>query len=280
MLDIYMLVTAVLVNAAVAALSYFAGAVNFSGVVGGFIVGSVILYCGGWGAFGLLVIFFVFGSLATKLGYRKKADLGVAQEDKGRRGARHAFANCGAPAAAALVFRLGSHLLGGDYRWALVAFAGAFATAIFDTVSSEIGQLYGKHPFLITTLRPVPVGTDGAVSVEGTLAGLAAGAALGAAGYRDDVREYNRRHRLSRQAHQQRAFELYQHGCGRGGRGASVHTISINGVGRRRIPPVFGTAGRKNTVQVRSFRKRRGNPNQSRFFPSLARRGKSRRGAN
>ena len=80
------------------------------------------------------------------------------------------------------VFR-GGWLSGADVRWALAAFAGAFATALFDTVSSEIGQLYGRHPFLITTLKRVPVGTDGAVSAEGTLAGLAAGAVLGALGW-------------------------------------------------------------------------------------------------
>ena len=55
------------------------------------------------------------------------------------------------------------------------------ATAVFDTVSSEIGQVYGRHPFLITTFRRVPPGTDGAVSLEGTLAGLAAAAVLAGA---------------------------------------------------------------------------------------------------
>jgi len=63
-----------------------------------------------------------------------------------------------------------------------VAFAAAFATAAADTVSSEIGQLVGRRTFLITTLRPVPRGTDGAVSLEGTLAGVAAAIAIGALG--------------------------------------------------------------------------------------------------
>ncbi|CAN0409503.1 unnamed protein product, partial [Ectocarpus sp. 13 AM-2016] len=33
-------------------------------------------------------------------------------------------------------------------------------------------QAYGKHTFLITTFKPVPAGTEGAVSLEGTLAGV------------------------------------------------------------------------------------------------------------
>ncbi len=177
-----LLAAAVVVNAVLAAASFAAGAVDVSGVIGGFAVGFVILLCGGWEAFALLVVFFVLGSAATKLGYRKKEALGVAQEKKGRRGAKHALANCGAPAVAALVFAWGISAGHQDMDWALAALAGAFATALFDTVSSEIGQLYGKHPFLITTLKRVPVGTDGAVSVEGTLAGLAAAVVLALVG--------------------------------------------------------------------------------------------------
>jgi uncharacterized protein (TIGR00297 family) len=62
--------------------------------------------------------------------------------------------------------------------WA--AFAGSFATAASDTSSSEIGQLLGRHPVSPRTLRPVPVGTEGAVSIEGLLAGLVASSFIGA----------------------------------------------------------------------------------------------------
>jgi len=65
-----------------------------------------------------------------------------------------------------------------------LAFAGAFATAAADTSSSEIGQLLGRRTYLATTFRPVPRGTEGAVSLEGTTAGILASlviAALGAA---------------------------------------------------------------------------------------------------
>jgi uncharacterized protein (TIGR00297 family) len=60
------------------------------------------------------------------------------------------------------------------------------ATAAADTCSSEIGKAYGRRTFLITSFRPVPPGTEGAISLEGTLGGLlgavlvaAVGAALG-----------------------------------------------------------------------------------------------------
>jgi uncharacterized membrane protein len=41
-------------------------------------------------------------------------------------------------------------------------------------------QAYGKTTYLITNLKLVPRGTEGAVSLEGTLAGLGAAAAYAA----------------------------------------------------------------------------------------------------
>lgn len=183
-MDYWRLLVAVLVNGALAGASYALGAVNASGVLGGFLLGFIILYFGGWGSFTMLVTFFVFGSLTTQLGYHRKAAIGVAEENKGRRGAKNAFAKCSVAAAATVIYAIGLKYgwTRAELGWTFAVIAGSFATALFDTASSEIGQLYGKHPFLITTFRPVPVGTDGAISVEGTLAGLAAGVFLGAIG--------------------------------------------------------------------------------------------------
>jgi uncharacterized protein (TIGR00297 family) len=58
----------------------------------------------------------------------------------------------------------------------------SLATAAADTVASEIGQLFGRRAFLPTTLKRVPVGTEGAISVEGTAAGAAAAAVVGSIG--------------------------------------------------------------------------------------------------
>lgn len=53
-----------------------------------------------------------------------------------------------------------------------VAYIASLATKLSDTFASEIGKAYGKRTFLITTLKPVSPGTEGAVSLEGTLAGV------------------------------------------------------------------------------------------------------------
>jgi uncharacterized protein (TIGR00297 family) len=63
-----------------------------------------------------------------------------------------------------------------------LAYAAAVATAAADTCSSEVGKAYGRRTFLITSLKPVPPGTEGAVSLEGTLGGLAGGAIVASVG--------------------------------------------------------------------------------------------------
>ncbi|MDQ3419097.1 MAG: DUF92 domain-containing protein, partial [Acidobacteriota bacterium] len=78
-----------------------------------------------------------------------------------------AFANTGVSAFAALMAVL-------TYARdpALLAFTAALVAGASDTVSSEIGKAWGRRTFLLTTMRRVPPGTSGAMSLEGTLAGL------------------------------------------------------------------------------------------------------------
>lgn len=155
--------------------------VRRSAFLAGAPLGMVVLRLGGLAAFGVLVGFFLLGTLLTRLGYAVKEARGVAEDMGGRRGARNVVANCGAGmlllAARALLVRLGASPAVEAAIWA--AFAGSFAAAVSDTASSEVGQLLGRHPVSPRTLRPVPVGTEGAVSMEGLMAGLAASALIG-----------------------------------------------------------------------------------------------------
>ncbi len=158
-----------IVNSAFAWLALRSKSIDRIGAASAVLIVTVITAAFGLQGFALMAGFFLIGSTVTKLGYAKKAALGIAQEKGGARGWRNAFANGGIPALLAL-FGLLSH---GSMRTAyLIAYAAAVATAAADTCSSEIGKAYGKRTFLITTLRPVPAGTEGAISVEGTLGGL------------------------------------------------------------------------------------------------------------
>lgn len=64
----------------------------------------------------------------------------------------------------------------------LTGYVASLATKLSDTFASEIGKAYGKRTFLITNLKPVPPGTEGAISLEGTLAGVVGSVIIALAG--------------------------------------------------------------------------------------------------
>ena len=125
---------------------------------------------------------------ATRAGRLKKERLGTAEARRGRSAAQVA-ANLGL---AALVASQPVRIWLSDSRWLpLRAHSGtlmpamvlaALAEAAADTVSSEIGQVLGGRPRMITTLREVEPGADGAISAAGTLAGVLAAAIVAGAG--------------------------------------------------------------------------------------------------
>jgi uncharacterized protein (TIGR00297 family) len=166
------LVPGLVVNLLLALVAWRAGTIRLSGIVAGVLVGTAIWVGGGWPWFAVLFAFFALGSALTKLGYSKKAARGLAEADRGRRGWQNAVANGGVGALCALLW-----LCTFDLRLT-AAFAASFATAIFDTAGSEIGGLYGKTPISLRSFRRVPPGTEGAVSLEGTLGALVSAAVL------------------------------------------------------------------------------------------------------
>jgi len=161
------------INLALALAAFAARGVGRSGAISGWCLGTALYAFSGWRGFLMLFLFFVVGTACTKIGYAKKAALGIAQEKGGRRGAKNAFANT----TAGVLFAFLALATPYPTLFAL-ALVAAFATAAADTVSSEIGQAFGRTTYLVTSFRRVPPGTDGAVSLEGTLAGIAASAVL------------------------------------------------------------------------------------------------------
>jgi uncharacterized protein (TIGR00297 family) len=158
------------VNAVVALATWRLALVSASGARAGALAGLLVVVVGGWGAYALLWAFFLAGTAATRWGYARKARRGVAQADRGRRGAAHVVANVGVPAA---LLVLGAPP---------VAFVAALGAALADTLGTEIGGLYGRSPFSLVTLRRLSVGSAGAVSAPGVLAGAAGAALMGAVG--------------------------------------------------------------------------------------------------
>lgn len=164
------------INAFLALAALAARGVDRSGAVVGWVLGTGLFAFGGWRGLLMLAILFGLGTATTKAGSARKEALGLAQERGGRRGARNALANVSAGLGFAFL------AVATPYGAAMsVAMVAAFATATCDTVSSEIGQAYGRRHVLITTFRRVRPGTDGAISLEGTLGGWAGAAIVAAA---------------------------------------------------------------------------------------------------
>ena len=121
---------------------------------------------GHWSWLLLLLIFVGSSFLATRFAIVYKMALGVEESDAGTRGGSNVVSNGIVPPIVALGYSLG--LL--EPEQALVAFTTSIAAASADTMASEIGVL-SPSPVMITNLRQkVEPGTDGGVSMEGTLA--------------------------------------------------------------------------------------------------------------
>jgi len=169
---------ALAVTVALGWLSFALDTASVPGMLTGVFLGLLTIVLGGPGWFAVLIAFFGVGGLATKFRYDEKAERGVAEDNDGARGSGNVLGNS-AVALLALLGYVGAPALAVPTDPFLFAFAGAVATAMSDTLSSEVGGVYDR-PRLITTLEVVEPGTDGGVTWQGGVAG-AAGAALVAA---------------------------------------------------------------------------------------------------
>jgi uncharacterized protein (TIGR00297 family) len=167
---------ALALNAIVAWAGHRAGTVVRSGAVAGAIIGLVVFVSTGWQGWALLLITFIAASIASRMGLKRKMLLGIAEERGGRRGPGNAIANTGVAAIAAAVA-----LTSVSSEIALLAFAAALAAGGSDTIASEIGKAWGRRTWSIASLKRVAPGTSGAMSLEGTTAGVASAFGLGGA---------------------------------------------------------------------------------------------------
>jgi uncharacterized protein (TIGR00297 family) len=145
--------------------------VSRSGAWAGGITCFALFAGAGPGAFAALCALFAVTWLSTRLSYRRKQELGLAERRDGRN-AGQVLANLAAAAAAALIFGAT-----GNQLWSVAAVA-ALAEAATDTVASEVGQSQRLGARMITTGARVSAGTDGGITLLGTIAGLAAGSTI------------------------------------------------------------------------------------------------------
>ncbi|MXR39746.1 DUF92 domain-containing protein, partial [Halobaculum sp. WSA2] len=162
-------------------VSYVLETASVSGMLTGVLLGFATVVLGGLGWFVVLISFFAIGGLAAKFRFEEKDARGVAEGNDGARGAGNVLGNAGVALCAVVAFAAARAVVPDTVAPTLIAFAfaGSVAAAMADTLSSEFGGLFDA-PRLVTTLRPVDPGTDGAITWQGEVAGVA-GAGLVAA---------------------------------------------------------------------------------------------------
>jgi uncharacterized protein (TIGR00297 family) len=151
-----------------------------AGLLHAWILGTIVWATLSWQGYGVVVFYFLVGSAVTKIGIAEKEAAGIAEKRSGARGPENVWGS----ALVATLCALGTLVISREFHPLLaLGYVASFSTKLSDTSASEIGKAYGQHTFLITTLKPVARGTEGAVSLEGTVAGVAGSVAIAIIAY-------------------------------------------------------------------------------------------------
>jgi uncharacterized protein (TIGR00297 family) len=164
--DLTLIAAAVIIAFTFGYFSFRFRAADLSGLFSGALIGIILIVFADPRWFLIILLFFILGSASTRYKFDLKEKIGVEQSGGGARGYLNVFAN-GIVAAAAAV------LYGVTVQPVFAAmFVGAVATAAADTMASEIGVTDGE-PLMITTLKKVPAGTNGGITMTGEVAAIA-----------------------------------------------------------------------------------------------------------
>lgn len=147
-----------------AAVAYKTKSLDLAGTLTALAMALLILYFESLSWFALLLLFFALGTLSTKFYSKRKEKMNLGHEVRG-------YQNVVANGLAAVI---------GAYFHSFPFYLGAIAAVTADTLSCEIGELSKKKPRLITTMKPVRAGTNGAVSILGEAAAVFGGIVVGA----------------------------------------------------------------------------------------------------
>ena len=142
----------------------------------GFIIGGLVYMGSSYTGLLLLALFFVLGTAATA--WRKKDKLRIkgSAAHQSTRTTGQVIANGGV---AAILGALAA-LLPADKPLFTLLLAASLSSATGDTLSSELGILYGRRTFNILTGKREEKGLDGVISLEGLLIGIAGSAVIAA----------------------------------------------------------------------------------------------------
>lgn len=191
LLDIFMpWAIAIALNTLLLAIAWFLPRklLTSAGLIHAWALGVILWGTLGWRAYVVMLFYFLVGSAVTRIGLAQKEAEGIAEKRSGARGPENVWGS----ALTGTLCALGAYVFSANNTalWSqevvlllLLGYVASLSTKLADTCASEVGKAYGKRTFLITTLQPVARGTEGAISLEGTLAGLLGGVAIATVGW-------------------------------------------------------------------------------------------------
>jgi uncharacterized protein (TIGR00297 family) len=149
-------------------LSVITHKLNIVAAIIGIVVAVLIFMGAGYVGIAMLATFFVLGSASTSWKMNIKLQSGYAEKDKGQRTTGQVVANGGVAAIAGLLAWINPvH----ENLFRLMV-AASLASATADTLSSELGTVYGRKFYNIITFKTDVRGMDGVISAEGTIIGI------------------------------------------------------------------------------------------------------------
>jgi uncharacterized protein (TIGR00297 family) len=167
MLASYLLITILLLAAAGA--STLSKKLTPAAALTGVLVAEAIYAGGGYPGLLLLALFFILGTVATSWKKEKKLGIKGNAAHESTRTPGQVLANGGV----AGILGIAALLLPGHQSLLLLMMAASLSSATADTLSSELGMIYGRRFYHLLTLHSDKRGLDGVVSIEGTLIGIA-----------------------------------------------------------------------------------------------------------
>jgi uncharacterized protein (TIGR00297 family) len=168
----YTIVIVVLIAGMIASVK--AGKLTVAASVMGGVIGLLVFMATGFAGLIMMVTFFVLGTLSTSWKLSVKQSLGLAETGKGRRVAAQVIANAGVAGLLALLIIIFPK----DINLFIVMIAASFASATADTLSSELGNVYGRKFYNVITFKKDTRGENGVVSLEGTIIGIIGSAVI------------------------------------------------------------------------------------------------------
>lgn len=141
---------------------------NVSAAWCGGLLGLIIYWGSGFTGIILLVAFFISGTIATKWKAAEKINFKDTIDRKEQRNAGQVFANAGIAALSALLI----YFFPQSAALYKLMLAASFSAAAADTLSSELGMVYGKRFYHLLSFKKDMKGKNGVISIEGILAGI------------------------------------------------------------------------------------------------------------